>query len=130
MQEISDHYGDDKFARHVGIELLDVSPGKAKAKMEIREHHLNGLGILHGAAVYSLADYVFGIASNTHPAQAVAISADITYMKAVNKGILYAEAHEVSLATKMGTYHAYVKDEEGDVIAVFQGLVYRKKQRA
>lgn len=129
MDDLSNHYGVDKFADHVGIELVEVSKGKAKAKMEIKEHHLNGLGILHGAVVFSLADYVFGIASNTHHVEAVAVSAGITYMKAVSEGILFAEAEEVSLAAKMGTYHAYIKDEEGEVIAVFQGLVYRKKQR-
>lgn len=129
MQEISDHYGADKFASYVGIELLEVSKGKAKAKMEIREHHLNGLGILHGGALFTLADYVFGIAGNTHDQEAVAVNASISILKAVKEGVIFAEAEEVALTTKLGTYTAYVKDENGENIAVFQGLGYRKSKQ-
>lgn len=128
MDNLSNHYGVDKFASYIGIELLEVSQGHAKAKMEIQEHHLNGLGILHGGALFTLADFVFGIAGNTKQVDAVAVSAGINFMKAVSRGILYAEAKEVALTTKLGTYHALVKDEEGEVIASFQGLGYRKKR--
>ncbi len=127
MDNFSDHYGVDRFASYIGIELLEVSQGKAKAKMEIGEHHLNGLGILHGGALFTLADFVFGIAGNTQKIDAVAVSASITFMKAVSKGALYAEAKEVALTTRLGAYHAFVKDEGGEIIALFQGLGYRKK---
>jgi len=49
----------DRFARYVGVELVEVSEGKAVARMKIREHHLNGVGIVHGAAIFSLADLAF-----------------------------------------------------------------------
>lgn len=129
MQNLSDHYGVDKFAGHLGIELVEVALGTAKAKMEIKEHHLNGLGILHGGALFTLADFVFGIACNTHHVEVVAVNANISFLKAVSKGVLYAEAEEVSITAKMGTYLATVKDETGEVIAVFQGLGYRKQSR-
>ncbi len=41
----------DKFADHVGIKLLEASEGGAKAKMEIKKHHLNGVNTVHGAAI-------------------------------------------------------------------------------
>ncbi len=53
----------DKFAQHCGVELLEVSEGRARAKMEITEHHLNGVNITHGAAIFTLADLAFAAAS-------------------------------------------------------------------
>ena len=42
-------------------------------------------------------------------------------------GVLTAEARELSCNPRLGTYTAEVRDEKGDLVAVFQGLAYRKK---
>jgi acyl-CoA thioesterase len=60
---------------------------------------------------------------------AVAINASISYLKAARKGTLFAEAKEVSLNPKLATYTIDVTDDSGDRIAVFQGTVYRKKDK-
>ena len=117
----------DRFARHCGIELLEVSEGRAKAKMEIAEHHLNGVGIVHGAAIFSLADLAFAAASNSHGTVSVAINANINFIKAAGAGVLVAEAEEVSFHPRLGTYSIEIRDSEGDLVATFQGTVYRKR---
>ena len=117
----------DKFAEHVGIELLEVSVGKAKAKMEIKEHHLNGIKTVHGAAIFTLADLVFAVASNSHGTVAMGINVSISYLKAVKAGTLFAEAKEVSLNPKLATYDINVVDDGNNLVATFQGMVYRKK---
>ncbi|MCL5023529.1 MAG: PaaI family thioesterase [Nitrospirae bacterium] len=119
----------DQFAGHLGIEVLEYSPGKARAKMEIAPHHLNSAGILHGGATFALADTVFAVASNSHGTLAVAIDASISYFRALRKGTVFAEAKEVSVNPKLATYQIRVEDERGDAVALFQGTVYRKKER-
>ena len=119
----------DKFADYVGIELLEVSPGSAKAKMEIRKHHLNGANTVHGAAMVTLADWVFAVASNSHGTIAMGINVSISYLKAIREGVLYAEALEVSKNPKLATYQVQVTDAVGDLVAIFQGMVYRKKEK-
>ena len=118
----------DKFAEYVGIELLDASHGYAKAKMDIQPHHLNGVGTVHGAAIFSLADLVFAVASNSHGTVAMGINVSIAYLKATKEGTLEAEAREVSRNPRLAAYQVQVCDAEGDIIAIFQGMVYRKKQ--
>ena len=54
----------DRFAKHVGIDLLDVSPGRSVARMTIRDHHRNGVGTVHGGAIVTLADLAFAAAAN------------------------------------------------------------------
>ena len=129
MENIKKFFKNDKFAEYVGIELLEVSEGRAKAKMQIKENHLNSVGIVHGGAVVALADLVFSVASNSHGTVAVSINVSISYLKAVKTGILFAEAKEVSRNPKLATYTIHVTDEYDEIVAIFQGMVYRKKEK-
>lgn len=112
----------------VGIELLEVSAGKAKARLEIGERHLNGLGIIQGGAVFTLADYALAAAANSHGTVAVLINANISYFKGIARGTLFAEAIEESINPKLATYIIRVANEEDKLIALIQATVYRKKE--
>ncbi len=129
MQVIWDFFKNDRFAQHCGIELLDIAEGRAKAKMVIRDSHLNGVNLVHGGAIFTLADLAFAAASNSHGTVAVAINASIWFVKAATQGTLYAEAEEVSCNPKLATYSIKVTDDAGEIVALFEGMVYRKKDR-
>jgi acyl-CoA thioesterase len=130
MEVVKKFFENDRFADHVGIELLEVSKGRAIAKMEVKEHHLNGVNIAHGGAIFSLADLAFAVASNSHRTVALSINVSISYLKASVAGdTLIAEANEVSLNPKLATYEVRVTDEANDLIAIFLGTVYRKKEK-
>jgi acyl-CoA thioesterase len=117
----------DAFARHIGVEILEHGKGTARARMEIGKNHLNSAGMVHGGAIFSLADAVFSIASNSHGTLAVAINVCISFFKAATHGTLTASAEEVSINPKLATYLITVTDDAGNKIALFQGTVYRKK---
>jgi acyl-CoA thioesterase len=119
----------DKFAHFCGIELLEVSPGRARGRMAVQPHHLNGMGSVHGGALFTLADYIFAVAANSHEIVSVAINANMTYVKAINSGYLYAEAQENSVNPKISSYTVRVADDNNDTVAIFQGLAYRKKDK-
>lgn len=127
MEAIQTFIQQDRFAKHCGVELLEVSEGRAKARLDIKEDHLNGVGIVHGGALFTLADLVFAAASNSYGTVAVAINVNISYMKAVKDGTLFAEATEVSRNPKLATYSIPVTTENGELVATFQGIAYRKK---
>ncbi len=128
MDDLKKFVDRDHFAKHLGIEMLEYSKGRAKARMEIKSHHLNSAGMLHGGTIFSLADAVFSVASNSHGTLAVAINVSISFFKAMKSGVLIAEGREVSFNPKLATYLIDVKDETGNAIALFQGTVYRKKE--
>jgi acyl-CoA thioesterase len=119
----------DKFANYLNIELLEAVDGRATARLEIQEHHLNSHGTVHGGVVFSLADAVLAAASNSHGVVAVAINANISYVKAVSSGVITAIAEEVSLNPVLATYDVKVTADNNDLIATFKGMVYRKRQR-
>ena len=128
MDDLKRFVENDRFAQHLGVEMLEASAGKAKARMELKDHHLNSAGMVHGGAIFSLADAVFSAASNSHGTLAVAINVSISFFKAAKSGTLFAEGREVSFNPKLATYLIDVKDEAGNAIALFQGTVYRKKE--
>ena len=128
MTMISDFIERDHFAKHLGVEITEHSAGRAKASMELKTHHLNSAGTVHGGAVFSLADAVFSVASNSHGTLALAINVSISFFKAVKTGVLIAEAEEISINPKLATYLITVRDGKDNTIALFQGTVYRKKE--
>lgn len=127
MEKLKQFFKKDNFAAHSGIKLLEVSPGYAKAELEIEEKHLNALGAVQGGALFTLADLTFAAASNAYGNAAVGINANISYVKAGTKGTLTAEAKETSINPKLATYTVNITDDKGDLVAIFQGMVYRKK---
>jgi acyl-CoA thioesterase len=127
MEPLHRYMAGDRFAERCNIELLGLSPGHARAKMSLHPHHCNALGSVQGGAIFTLADFAFAAASNSHGTVAVAINVSITFMKAAATGTLWAEAKELSRNFKLGSYTVEVKDDAGDLVALFQGLVYRKK---
>ena len=119
---------EEPYAKKLGMELIELDAGYSKVKMTFKEDMENIFGMVHGGAIFSLIDEAFETAANTHGTAAVALSMNITYIKPVSAGdVLYAEAKEMSLSGRIGTYVINVENEGGDLIALCQALVYRKK---
>lgn len=128
MEKVKEFFAtQDEFAKHIGLELLEAKQGYAKVKMPIRPYHLNGVKTAHGGAIFTLADFAFAVASNSHGRVALGVNGNISYMKAATAGTLYAEARETSRNHKLGYYAVDIYDDHKELIAVFQGMVYRKE---
>lgn len=119
---------EDKFARFCGIELVDVGTGWAKTSMKIEPHHMNAARTVHGGAIFTLADFAFAVASNSHGSLAMGINTSVSFVKAATQGWLYAEAREQAINPKLASYSVLITDDAGDTVAIFQGMVYRKKE--
>ncbi len=124
---IKELIANDQFAKYNGIELMEVSAGSAVAKMVIGPNHLNGVGIVQGGAIYTLADLALAAASNSHGVTAVGLTSNIAYFKAEKSGTLIATAREISLRRTVATYQVDVTNQDNELIASFQGTVYRKQ---
>ena len=119
-------FKNDRFARLSGIELLDAGPGWAKAQMAVGDQHLNAADVVHGGALFTLADLAFAVASNSHGRIALSINVTISYLKAARGPLITAEAKEVSCNSKLATYTMELRDAAGDLVALAQGTVFRK----
>ncbi len=126
MPDVRQILSQDRFAAHSGITLEHVDSGHARARMRIRPEHLNGVGIVQGGAIFTLADFAFAAACNSTGATAVAIDVSISFLKAVTQGELVAEAREEAASRRISTTLVRVTDEAGALVAVFKGTAYRK----
>lgn len=122
-------FGQDRFARLTGVEIMEARPGFCTAKLVIKEKHLNAANVIQGGAVFTLADLAFAVASNSHGQLALAINVNISFLASASSGTLYATAREISEPKKLGAYDVLVTNDSDEVIARFNGMVYRKKQQ-
>ena len=119
----------DRFARMVGVDVKEVRLGYACVVMKVEDKHLNSVNITHGGAVFTVADMAFALASNSHGPVSLALNMSINFLKATGGGTtLTATATEDKLTNRTGLYRITVLDETGELVALAEGLVYRKKE--
>lgn len=123
---INDFFENDSFAKHTGIKLLEVGKGYAKTCMEIKPIHLNGGGVCQGGAIFTLADFTFAVATNSHAQLTFSITSNINFLRSESKGKLYAEAREVFCHKKLPNCEVHITNDSGDLIATFNATGYRK----
>ena len=121
----------DVYAKRMGIELVEIGEGRAVARMKLRPHHLNSVGVAHGGAIFTLADFVFAAVADSHATVTLGVESSISFLRAIsNPGeTLTATGEEVSLKDRFSCCRVQVTDSQGEVIAIFQGLAYRKKDK-
>lgn len=128
MKKLKDTLLDrDRFAVLTGVEVLETGKGYCKARLFIEDKHLNAAGVVQGGAIFTLADSAFAVASNSHGPLALAINVNISFLHGKSSGTLYAIATEVGEPKRIGAYDVLVTDERGEIVARFNGMVYRKK---
>ena len=117
----------DRWAAIAGARLVQVREGYARVRMRLRPDHLNGVGVVQGGAVFTLADFAFAVASNSHGTVAVALDVSITFARAARAGVLTAEAVEETVSRRVSVCNVRVTDEAGEVVALFRGTAFRKE---
>jgi len=116
----------DAFSQWLGITIQDVRPRAVTVRMLVRPDMLNGFGVCHGGVTFALADSALAFASNTHGRVTMSIENSISYPVAVRQGdVLTAEAAEESESKRIAFYRVSVRREDGTVVALFRGTVYR-----
>lgn len=127
-EKLLEYFKNDRFAKMTGIVVEEVKPGYCKASLKIEDKHLNAANVVQGGAIFTLADYTFALAVNSRGQLALAINANISFMKGISTGTLYSIAREVSDPKRIGVYDVDVIDENGDMVAKFNGVAYRKNE--
>jgi len=127
QSELLSFFKNDRYAQHMGIEIVEFKKGYCKTQLKITDRHLNAANVVHGGAIFTLADLAFAVASNSHGSLALSVNANITFLKGVSGGTLYAIATEFTQPQKLGAYDVIVENENHEIIARYNGLAYHKK---
>jgi acyl-CoA thioesterase len=111
----------DRASTTLGIELVELSVGRAVARMTVTDAMINGHDIAHGGYVFLLADTAFACACNDGGSVTVAAGADIDFLAPAHLGdVLIATAVERSRRGRSGIYDVTVRRGD-EVVAEFRG---------
>jgi acyl-CoA thioesterase len=117
----------DSFAQLLGIGLEEVGPGFCRVGLTVTGDMLNAVGLTHGGVTFTLADFAFAVASNSHGTVAVALSAQMNYPAASRQGErLTAEAREDNRTGRTGLYTIEVRGSDDRLVGLFTGTVFRR----
>ncbi len=110
----------DAMLRSLGLERLSIKAGHASVAMTVLPSMVNGIGITHGGAIFTLADATFSLASNSYNERTVAAHCCISFLQPTKLGDrLVATAREVARSARSGIYDVSVTLEDA-VIAEFR----------
>lgn len=120
---------EDRFAKSIGAQLVEVREGYARARLTITELHLNGAGVCQGGVIYTLADLAFAAVANCHGILSLGISNTITFIKSAQLGeTINAECIEQVNHHRLPYCDIKVSNEQGETLAIMTGLAYRMKK--
>lgn len=120
----------DAFSQLLGMQVLEVGPGRAVVRMPVRPDMLNGFGTLHGGALFSLADSAFAFATNGGGTLSVAIDMHLAIPAASTAGdVLTATAEEESSTNRLAFVDVTVRNQHDAIVGHFRGTVYRTQKQ-
>jgi acyl-CoA thioesterase len=112
----------DPACQLLGIQVEEVTAGRAVLRMRLTGAMANRHGTGHGGVLFLLADAAFAHASNSYGPVAVAQTAQITFLRPAAIGaIVQAEAVERARQGRFGVYDVTVRQAGGDLLAEFRG---------
>jgi acyl-CoA thioesterase len=119
LEELRAFFRNDRFATLQGMEIDSADEEGAVCSVRITPDQLNGVGIVQGGLLYTLADFAFAAASNGGEARVVTLSSAINFLRPPKRGaaMLFARASRVHRGKTVCVYGVRVYDELGTDVA-------------
>lgn len=117
--------GRDEYAKLTGLEVVEVAPGSALVRMLVSKKILNGRGVVHGGAYFTLADFAAAVAANSCGVAAIGTDCSISYLRATSSGCLFARARTVKNGRNLAFTTVEITDDNGEVAAIFHATAFR-----
>ena len=116
----------DRASASLGMELLDVGPGRARLRMRVRDDMLNGFLLCHGGLLCALADTAFAIACNSWGPQAVGAAISMDYLRPARGGDCVTAAAEcLHQGGRQGLYEVRLSNQRDETLALLRGRSHR-----
>lgn len=128
--ELIDLFKADPYANLLTMTLHECKKGYAEVRLTVTERMLNFHGFAHGGLIFSLADYAFAAASNSHGRTAVGLNVHMSYLAPGKIGDeLVCIATETKRTPKIALYDMKTRLSTGELIATMEGMVYIKEEQ-
>jgi acyl-CoA thioesterase len=120
LERAREFFAADRYATEAtGIEIIAVDKSYAKCKLVTGGIHQNAVGHVMGGVFFTLADFVFAVATNFDaPSPTVTVSSSISYLTVAKGNVLYGESRVLRDGKRNCFYQIDITDENGTLIAV------------
>lgn len=119
LEEAKKFFSADSYACEVtGIEILEVREHYAKCRLKIDRRHKNAVGQVMGGVAYTLADFVFAVATNDTDSMTVTSVSQISYLHTCRGEYLIGDCEMLKDGKRQCFYRIDIRDETGELIAV------------
>ena len=110
----------DRYATEVtGIEIVAVGEKYAKCVLPLDKRHKNALGHVMGGVPFTLADFVFAVATNFDAVSpTVTTTSHITYLAPAQGDRLYGESKLLRDGKRNCYYEITISDEQGTPVTI------------
>jgi 1,4-dihydroxy-2-naphthoyl-CoA hydrolase len=129
----------DSLAQHsafdalYGLEVLGVDDEGARAALDIRRHHLQATGVVHGGVYASIAEAIASFATNWHVTgageAALGMSNMTTFLRTATAGRLHAAARPVHRGRTTWVWDVAITDDDGRLCAVSRVMIAVRARR-
>lgn len=118
-------FTDCEFARMMGLTVVEARDGYARVKMPAAGKRNPG-NVLHGGAIFTLADQAFAIAANAGGHDRVAVSVSIQFIAPAYSDLEAA----ATFVGRHGNYYTFrvIVSEGPRLVAVFDGTAIQVSQ--
>jgi 1,4-dihydroxy-2-naphthoyl-CoA hydrolase len=111
----------DLLPGHLGVRFVETRPDRVVAELEIREHHRNVNGVVHGGALMALADAAGGtgtLLSLPEGANTATIESKTNFFAAGRSGVVRAESTPLHKGRSTMVWQTRVTDESGKLLSL------------
>ena len=114
--------GEVAFAKHVGVKVQEIEPGRAVLYADVEEMHINGGGTLHGGLHATLIDSAMSLALIALSDSRIATTQmNVHFLGPANHGRITCRGEVVHRTRRMATAEGRVYDEIGNLLALGTG---------
>lgn len=119
LEEAREFFIKDRYAMvTTGIEIEEVGEHYAKCSLKLDERHKNATGQVMGGAMFTLADFVFAVATNFKQPVTVTAVSQISYLGIAKGDTLYGESKLLKDGKRTCFYEINITDNLGNAVAV------------
>lgn len=110
--------GGDTFSYNNHIYLSKLEKGRSEVVMDADESNFNFMGMVHGGALFTLADVAAGCASVSCGVNVVTLSASLNYLRPGTKGQIKAIGRVVKFGKKNIVCSVEIFSKDGKLLCI------------
>jgi acyl-CoA thioesterase len=106
------------------MDIEDVEPGHAIARLEVSEDLLNPNGVVHGGVLFTMVDTAMGKATMTsleEGQRCASIEIQMRFLRPVSAGKLEADTTVIRRGRKITHLESRIRDSDGVLVATGAG---------